>query len=76
MPTQNNARQAVFCGSTLKSQVAVDEETGRVVHVADSRPGPWPDIKVLRRSGLRGLLPRGVGVLGGACSDTSSGTSS
>ncbi len=49
---------------TLKSQVAVDEETGRVVHVADSRPGPWPDIKVLRRSGLRGLLPRGVGVLG------------
>ena len=49
---------------TLKSQVAVDEETGRVVHVADSRPGPWADLEVLRRSGLRRLLPRGVGVLG------------
>ena len=40
---------------TLKSQVAVDEETGRVVHVADSRPGPWADLEVLRRSGLRPL---------------------
>src|SRR4051812_29635053 len=49
---------------TLKSQVAVDED-GRVVDVAESRPGPWADLKVLRRSGLAGRLARaGVGVLG------------
>src|SRR5438045_3315011 len=49
---------------TLKSQVAVDEETGRFADVADSRPGPWADLKVLKRSGLRRRLPKGVGVLG------------
>jgi hypothetical protein len=49
---------------TLKSQVAVDEE-GRVAHVAESRPGPWADLKVFRRSGLAGRLARaGVGALG------------
>lgn len=51
---------------TLKTQVAVDEETGRVAHVADSRPGPWADMTVLRHSGLRRRLPDGVGVLGDA----------
>jgi hypothetical protein len=49
---------------TLKSQVAVDEE-GRIVDVAESRPGRWADLKVLRRSGLVGQLIRaGVGALG------------
>jgi hypothetical protein len=49
---------------TLKSQVAVDED-GRVVDVGESRPGPWADLKVLRRSGLAGRLARaGVGALG------------
>jgi DDE superfamily endonuclease/Helix-turn-helix of DDE superfamily endonuclease len=49
---------------TLKSQVAVDEG-GRVVDVGESRPGPWADLKVLRRSGLAGRLARaGVGALG------------
>jgi hypothetical protein len=48
---------------TLKSQVAVDEEGG-IADVAESRPGPWADMKVLRRSGLRRKLPRGVGALG------------
>jgi hypothetical protein len=49
---------------TLKSQVAIDED-GRVVDVGASRPGPWADLKVLRRSGLAGRLARaGVGVLG------------
>jgi hypothetical protein len=49
---------------TLKSQVAVDED-GRVVDVAESRPGRWADLKVLRRSGLVGQLIRAqVGVLG------------
>ena len=50
---------------TLKSQVAVDEETGRIADVAASRPGRWADLKVFRRSGLVGKLIRaGVGALG------------
>src|SRR5215204_1746590 len=49
---------------TLKSQVAVDEETGQVVDVADSVPGPTADLKVLRRSKLLKRLPKGVGGLG------------
>src|SRR5215510_9961644 len=49
---------------TLKSQVAVDED-GRVVDVAESRPGRWADLKVFRRSGLAGRLIRAkVGALG------------
>jgi DDE superfamily endonuclease/Helix-turn-helix of DDE superfamily endonuclease len=49
---------------TLKSQVAVDED-GRIVDVGASRPGPWADLKVFRRSGLAGRLARaGVGALG------------
>jgi DDE superfamily endonuclease/Helix-turn-helix of DDE superfamily endonuclease len=49
---------------TLKSQVAVDED-GKVVDVGASRPGPWADLKVFRRSGLAGRLARaGVGALG------------
>jgi hypothetical protein len=51
---------------TVKTQVAVDEDTGRVADVADGRPGRWADLKVLRRSGLRGKLPAGVGALGDA----------
>jgi DDE superfamily endonuclease/Helix-turn-helix of DDE superfamily endonuclease len=51
-------------GHTLKSQVAVDEEDGRVVDVAESRPGRWADLKVLRRSRLKRRLPPGVGALG------------
>jgi hypothetical protein len=48
---------------TLKSQLAVSED-GLVVHVADSVPGPRADLEVLDGSGLRGLLPAGVGILG------------
>jgi hypothetical protein len=48
---------------TLKSQVAVDEESGRFVDVAESRPGPWADLKVLKRSRLLKRLPAGVGAL-------------
>ena len=51
-------------GHTLRCQVAVDEQSGRVVDVADSRPGRWADLKVLRRSGLKRRLPEGVGALG------------
>jgi hypothetical protein len=51
-------------GHTLKSQGAVDEG-GRIADVAESRPGPWADRKVFRRSGLAGRLARaGVGALG------------
>jgi len=49
---------------TLKSQVAVDEETGEIVDVADSVPGPTADSKVLKPSQLLKRLPKGVGGLG------------
>src|SRR5262245_50630510 len=49
---------------TLKSQVGVDEESGRFVDVSDSVPGPMADIKVLRKSRLLRRLPKGVGGIG------------
>jgi hypothetical protein len=49
---------------TLKSQVAVDEETGTIVDVGESVPGPTADIKVLKKSKLLKRLPKGVGGLG------------
>ena len=49
---------------TLKSQVGVDEESGRVVDVSDSVPGPWADIRLLKTSRLLERLPKGVGGIG------------
>jgi hypothetical protein len=49
---------------TLKSQVAVDEHSGRIVDVSDSVPGPWADIKLLEKSRLLKRLPKGVGGIG------------
>lgn len=49
---------------TLKTQVAVDDETGRIVDVADRVPGPTSDLTVLKDSGLLQRLPPGVGGLG------------
>ncbi len=49
---------------TLKSQIAVDEETGDVADVAASVPGPTADIKLLEQSQLLERLPAGVGGLG------------
>ena len=49
---------------TLKSQVAVDEETGLFVDVAASVPGPTADIKLLETSGLLHRLPAGLGAAG------------
>jgi hypothetical protein len=49
---------------TLKSQVAVDEETGQIVDIATSALGPTADIKVLEESALLERLPPGVGALG------------
>jgi CBS domain-containing protein len=49
---------------TLKSQVAVDEESGRFVDVSDSVPGPWADIKLLKKSRLLKRRPEGAGGIG------------
>ena len=49
---------------TLKSQVAVDEDSGRFVDVSDSVPGRWADIKLLKRSRLMKRLPAGLGGIG------------
>lgn len=49
---------------TLKSQLAVDSDTGRIVEVSDSVPGPTADIRLLEASGLLKRLPDEVGVGG------------
>ena len=49
---------------TVKAQVGVDEDTGRVVHVPPSAPGPTADRNLLKRSRLLGCLPKGVGLIG------------
>lgn len=49
---------------TTKSQVAVDEETGRIVDVSDSVTGRTHDLTLLKQSGLLGRLPAGIGGLG------------
>lgn len=50
--------------NTLKSQLGVDEENGRVVDISDSVYGPTADIKLLDQSGLLEKLPGGVGAIG------------
>jgi hypothetical protein len=49
---------------TLKSQIAVDSDSGRIVEVSDSVPGPTADITLLEQSGLLERLPDEVGVGG------------
>lgn len=49
---------------TLKCQVAVDEQSGEIVDISPSVPGPTADIKLLESSGLLARLPEGVGGLG------------
>ncbi len=49
---------------TLKTQIAVDEETGKIVDVPDWVPGPTADLTVLKDSGLLTRLPAGIGGLG------------
>ena len=67
-PTDHEAQKAWYSGKkqchTIKSQIAVEEETGRIVDVGDSVPGPMADITVLKASGLRERLPPGTGLLG------------
>jgi len=49
---------------TLKSQVAVDEQTGQIVDTSESVQGPTADITLLEQSGLMERLPDGVGGIG------------
>jgi len=49
---------------TLKSQIAVNEETGEICDVSDSVVGPTADISLLKQSGLLERLPEGVGGIG------------
>lgn len=67
-PKDPNERDGFYSGKkkthTLKSQVAVHEETGQLVDVSESVPGPTADLKLLEQSGLMNRLPDGVGGLG------------
>ena len=49
---------------TLKSQVATDPESRKIVDVSESVPGPTSDLKVLQASRLLERLPPDVGGLG------------
>jgi hypothetical protein len=49
---------------TLKSQIAIDGETGQVVDVSESVCGPTADLTLLKTSGLLDRVPPDVGVLG------------
>src|SRR3712207_6217096 len=49
---------------TLKSQVAVEEDSGRIVDIAESVGGPTADMTLLKGSGLLERLPEGVGAIG------------
>lgn len=67
-PKDANERDEWYSGKkkthTIKSQTAVDEETGEIVDVPDSVPGPRSDLKLLEQSGLMKRLPEGVGGMG------------
>jgi hypothetical protein len=49
---------------TLKSQITVDSNTGRIVDVSASVAGPTADIKLLENSGLLDGVPDDIGVGG------------
>ena len=49
---------------TLKSQLVVDEATGKVADVSGSVPGPTADVKLLKRSKVLRKVKRGVAVVG------------
>ena len=67
-PQERNVADTYFSGKkkrhTLKSQVAVNEETGQIVDVPESARGPAADIKLLEDSKLLERLPPGVGGIG------------
>ena len=49
---------------TIQGPVAVDEETGEIVDIPESTPGPTADIKRLEESKWLEKLPDGVGGMG------------
>ena len=67
-PKDSTERDAWYSGKkkahTIKSQVTVDEETGEVVAIPDSVPGPTADITLLDQSDLLNHLPDGIGGMG------------
>lgn len=67
-PKDPDDRDGFYSGKkkthTLKSQIAVDEESGAIVDVSDSVAGPTADITLLEQSGLMKRLPQGVGGIG------------
>ncbi len=69
-PKHPDQRDGFYSGKkkthTLKSQVSVHEDTGAIVDVSDSVPGPTSDITLLQQSGLLERLPEGVGGMGDA----------
>jgi hypothetical protein len=67
-PKDAAQRDAWYSGKkkahTIKSQPAVDEETGEIVDIPESVPGPTADLTLLEQSGLLDQLPEGVGGIG------------
>lgn len=67
-PRDRPAADRLYSGKkkqhTLKSQIAVDETTGRIVDVSESVPGPTADVKLLADSKVLERLPDGVGAIG------------
>jgi len=67
-PKDPNDRDRFYSGKkkthTLKSQVAVDEDSGAIVDVSESVAGPTADMTLLEQSGLMNRLPEGVGGIG------------
>ncbi len=69
-PSDPDQQQGFYSGKkkmhTLKSQITVDEETGHMVDVSESAPGPTADIDRLGQSHLLSRLPDGLGAMGDA----------
>lgn len=67
-PTDHEEQQRWYSGKkhchTIKSQIAVEEETGQIVDVGESVPGPTADITVLKASGVCERLPPDSGLMG------------
>jgi hypothetical protein len=67
-PTTRTEADTYYSGKkkqhTHKTQVAVDETTGRIVDVSPTVRGPTADLTLLTASGLLDRLPPGVGGLG------------
>lgn len=67
-PAQATARDALYSGKkkthTLKSQVSGVEQTGQIVDISDSQPGPMAEVKLVEHCGVLERLPPGVGAIG------------